>query len=193
MECMLWQTNMFVYKSTLSVLNRKWWLWNAFQSMEMWVKPHLHHILKFEENKIYVLIWWSCPENWILIRCVIYQYLFVWLCIISSCNLCCFLKHLKLFETNTLILWLNTAWRVFHVVIFCNLDAKCLYCCCVQYYFCLYRDKKKFILWKVLWKKYYSSVPSMHQMECIIHWTQRENRTTLLKPMKLEGKDLEVK
>lgn len=85
----------------------------------------------------------------------------------------------------------------FHLLNCVILNTECIFTSvvdkCVQYCFCLYRDKKMFILWKVLWKKYYSSVPSMHQMEFIIHWTWRKNRITLLKLMKLEGKDLEVK
>lgn len=45
MECMLWQTNMFDFKNTLSVQNRKWWLWNVFRSMEMWVKYNLNNFV----------------------------------------------------------------------------------------------------------------------------------------------------
>jgi len=84
----------------------------------------------------------------------------------------------------------------FHLVNFVILNAECILASvvdkCVEYCLCLCRDEKMFILWKVLWKKYCSSVPSMHQMEFIIHWTWRKNRITLLKLMKLEGKDLEV-
>ena len=112
----------------------------------------------------------------------------------------CFLKCLKIFKSMKLILW-YCDWIVLeeylHVVNFVILNAECILASvvdkCIQYYFCLYRDKKIFILWKVLWKKYYSSVPSMHRMEFIINWARRKNRITLLKLMKLEGKDLEVK
>jgi hypothetical protein len=41
--CMVWQTNMFAFKNTLSVQNKKWWLWNVFRSMEMWVKYNLNN------------------------------------------------------------------------------------------------------------------------------------------------------